>query len=165
MSKETTDFIVHVRFRSRVRIPNSALYTRSSWAKGSQNVKRILVYLRSDVGILEKDGGYKQYNLHLHLLGFSVRSVANIAAPFIDCSKEQRSVIRFLWSECVKLVKFMEKLLHYGDNCMSQREVYEWAKRFKGGRTSVDARSVRPSPRTCVEDIRKRSIIVSETTE
>jgi transposase len=55
------------------------------------------------------------------------------------CTKEeQRAVIRFLFSEGVKLTKIFRRMkAQYGDTCLSQSKVYEWVERFKQGRTSV----------------------------
>jgi len=70
-------------------------------------------------------------------------------APSQVCTiEEQRGVVRFLWAEGVKPVEIHRRMsAHYGESTMSQRKVYEWAKRFKSGRTRVsdEGRSGRPS--------------------
>ena len=72
-----------------------------------------------------------------------------MSARLSVCTKEdQRSVIRFLWAECVKGTEIHTRLYtQYGDNALPRRSVYEWIKMFKNRRTSVmDAeRSGRPS--------------------
>ena len=66
-----------------------------------------------------------------------------------DCTiEEQRGVVRFLCAEGVKPMEIHRRMLaQYGQNTMSQRNVYEWVERFKSGRTTVtdEGRSGRPS--------------------
>jgi len=60
---------------------------------------------------------------------------------------EQRSVIRFLWSEGVKPSEiYRSMMVQYGDSCLSQGRVYEWAERFRNGRQNINDkhRSGRP---------------------
>jgi len=68
--------------------------------------------------------------------------------PLQDCTnEEQRGVVRFLWAE-VKPVQIHGRMLaQNGQSTVSQRKVYEWAERFKSGRTRVtdEGRSGRPS--------------------
>ena len=70
-------------------------------------------------------------------------------SPLQDCAiEEQRGVVRFVWAEGVKPVEIHRHMLaQYGQSTMSQRKVYEWAERFKSGRTRVtdEGRSGRPS--------------------
>jgi transposase len=56
-------------------------------------------------------------------------------APLAVCTKEeQRSVIRFLWSEGVSGAEIHRRLTEqYGNSVLSQRTVYEWIERFKNG--------------------------------
>ena len=55
-----------------------------------------------------------------------------MAAPLSTCTvEEQRSVIRFLWSEGVKPSEIYRMKVQYGDSCLSQGRVYEWWKDFK----------------------------------
>jgi len=70
-----------------------------------------------------------------------------MAAPLSTCTvKEQRSVIRFLWSEGVKPSEIYRRMtVQYGDSCLSQGRVYEWVERFQNGRQNVsEHRSGRP---------------------
>jgi len=71
-----------------------------------------------------------------------------MGAPLLDCTTEERGVVRFLWAERVKPVEIHRRMLaQYGQSTMSQRNVYEWVERFKSGRTRVtdEGRSGRPS--------------------
>lgn len=76
---------------------------------------------------------------------------------------DQRICIRF----CQKLgesckVTYEKLQIVYGEECMSQSQVYEWFKRFKDGRDCVesDKRSGRPSTSKNVENIEKVRQIV-----
>jgi transposase len=62
-----------------------------------------------------------------------------MAVPLSDCTiEEQRTVVRFLWSEGVKSAEIHRRMLaEYGACTMHQRRIYEWIERFKEGRTSV----------------------------
>jgi len=64
-----------------------------------------------------------------------------------QCTKqEQRSVVRFLFSEGVKPIEIHCRMrIQYGDRCMSRTQVYEWTEKFKNGVTSVED-SRRPGP-------------------
>ena len=58
-----------------------------------------------------------------------------MAAPLSVCTKEeQRSVIRFIWSEGVSGAEIHQ---HNTVSVLPQRCVYEWIEKFKNGRTSV----------------------------
>jgi hypothetical protein len=62
-----------------------------------------------------------------------------MAVPLTECTKEERRFVIVLWSESMKTDEIYGRMtVQYGDNCMNQRQVYEWLKWFKGGRTSVD---------------------------
>jgi len=63
-----------------------------------------------------------------------------MAAPLSTCTvEEQRSVIRFLWSEGVKPSEIYRRMkVQYGDSCLSQGRVYEWVERFQTGRQNVN---------------------------
>jgi len=52
--------------------------------------------------------------------------------------EEQRSVIRFLWSEGVKPEIYRRMKAQYGDSCLSQGRVYEWVERFQNGQNVSD---------------------------
>ena len=62
-----------------------------------------------------------------------------MSVPLLTCTvEEQRSVIRFLWSEGVKPSEiYRRKKVQYGDSCLSQGRVYEWVERFQNGRQNV----------------------------
>lgn len=61
-----------------------------------------------------------------------------MAAPLLQCTKEQHAVVRFLWSEGVKTAEIHRRLLlQHGNSCLAQRKVYEWVELFRNGRTSV----------------------------
>jgi hypothetical protein len=72
-----------------------------------------------------------------------------MADPLIERTKQQqRSEIRFLWSDEVKTVEMYGTMtVQYGENCMNQRKVEEWVEGFTGWRESVvhDVRYGRPS--------------------
>ena len=56
-----------------------------------------------------------------------------MSARLSVCTKEeQRSVIRFLWTEGVKGAKIHARLCtQYGDNALPRRSVYEWIEMFR----------------------------------
>ena len=62
-----------------------------------------------------------------------------MADPLSVCTKEeQRSVIRFLWSEGVSGAEIHGRLsAQHGNSVLLQRGVYEWLEKLKNGRTSV----------------------------
>jgi len=62
-----------------------------------------------------------------------------MAAPLATCTKEeQRSVIRFLSSEGVKLIEINRRMkVQYGDACLSLQQVYEWTRKFMNSISSV----------------------------
>ena len=63
-----------------------------------------------------------------------------MAVPLQQCTKqEQRSVVRFLFSEGEKPIAIHRRMsIQYGDRCMSRIQVYEWTENFKNGVTSVE---------------------------
>jgi len=71
-----------------------------------------------------------------------------MAAPLSTCTlEEQRSFIRFLWSEGVKPSEIYRRMkVQYEDSCFSQGRVYELVERFQNGRQNVsdEHRSGRP---------------------
>jgi len=71
-----------------------------------------------------------------------------MAAPLSTSTvEEQRSVIRFLWSEGLKPSEIYRRMkVQYGDSCLSQGRVYEWVERFQNRRQNVsdEHRSGRP---------------------
>ena len=61
-----------------------------------------------------------------------------MAAPLSTCTvKEQRSVIRFLWSEGVKPSEIYRMKVQYGDSCLCWGRVCEWVERFQKGRRNA----------------------------
>ena len=82
-----------------------------------------------------------------------------MAAPLSVCTKEeQRSVIRFLWSEGVSGAEMHRRLsAQYGNSVLPQRSVYEWIEKFKNGRTSVthEEGAGRPSTATTDDNIER----------
>jgi transposase len=72
--------------------------------------------------------------------------------------KEQRIFIKF----CFKLIKTAAEIHQmlkeaFGDHALGQKQTYEWFKRFKNGRMSVDddERSGRPSTGTTIKNVEK----------
>lgn len=82
-----------------------------------------------------------------------------MAAPLSVCTKEeQRSVIRFLWSEGASGAEIYRRLsAQYGNSVLPQRSVYEWIEKFKNGRTSVthEEGAGRPSTATTDDNIER----------
>lgn len=65
----------------------------------------------------------------------SRRSVVKMS----DSCYKQRGVIQFLVKSSEKPSEIFRKLqVVYGDECLSKTRVFEWAKRLKEGRESVD---------------------------
>jgi hypothetical protein len=60
-----------------------------------------------------------------------------MAAPLLQCTQEELcAVIRLLWSPGVAEIH-RRMLLQYGDNCLTQRRVYEWLEVLKNSRIRV----------------------------
>ena len=74
--------------------------------------------------------------MHEHRHSISIK----MAVPLETCTREeQRSVIRFLRSEGVKLIEIHRRMkVQYGDACLLQQQVYEWSRKFANGVTSVE---------------------------
>ena len=72
-----------------------------------------------------------------------------------DCTREeQRSTIRFLWSEGCKGVEIVRRLrTQYGDNALPKTTVFCWINLFKRGRTSVSDSSRSGRPVTSSADV------------
>jgi hypothetical protein len=149
-------------------VTNKVIYTRE---RESKKVNMNLVKVKLCVGDRRKDGGYKQYEHYLictQLLFIVFWVVITLWHVYHPCSidrmqkEQQRSVIRFVWSEGVKTGEMYGRLTaQHGYTCMRQREVYGWVERFKGEWTGVDgARSGRPSAVTVLR-VSSRSINVS----
>jgi hypothetical protein len=63
------------------------------------------------------------------------------------------SVIRFLWSEEVKLREMHRRMIQqYGGSCMIESKVYQWVERFQEGRISVVDEHHSGRPCTAVSD-------------
>jgi transposase len=77
-----------------------------------------------------------------------------MATPLSVCTKEeQRSVIRFLWSEGVSEAEIHRRLsAQYGNSVLPQRSVYEWIEKLKNGRTSVTHEEGAGRPSTATTD-------------
>jgi hypothetical protein len=61
-----------------------------------------------------------------------------MSARLSICTKELRSVLRFLWAEVLKGAEIHTRLYaQYGDNALPRQNVHEWVEMFKNGRTSV----------------------------
>jgi len=77
-----------------------------------------------------------------------------MAVPLQQCTKqEQRSVVRYLFSEGVKPIEIHRQMrIQYGDKCMSCTQVCEWTEKFKNGVTSVED-SLRPGPAVTEDNI------------
>lgn len=71
----------------------------------------------------------------------------NVAAPSVEYTKKQRSVILFLWLEGVKRSEVYRRMIIQYD----QRNVYGWEKDSKEVVRLCDARSDRSWTVTCVE--------------
>jgi hypothetical protein len=92
-------------------------------------------------------------------VSFFVATVTlTMAAPLSVCTKaEQRSVIRFLWSEGVSGAETHRRLsAQYGNSVLPQRSVYEWTEKLKNGRTSVTHEEGTGRPSTATTDNTER---------
>nr|CAH7755670.1 unnamed protein product [Callosobruchus chinensis] len=66
-----------------------------------------------------------------------------------DKKTEQRVVIKFLVKRGVSSAEIMKQLTNvYKDDCLKKTAVYEWAKRFREGRESVEDDSREGAPST-----------------
>jgi hypothetical protein len=92
-----------------------------------------------------------------------------MAAPLSVCTKaEQRSVIRFLWSEGVSGAEIHRRhSAQYGNSVLPLRSVYEWIENFKNGRTSVthEEGAGRPSTATTDDSIERLRDMVLKLVE
>jgi hypothetical protein len=76
----------------------------------------------------------------------------------MDRKAEQRANVKF----CAKLGKSVTETLNmlwqaYGDEAMSHTQCFEWHRRFKGGRTSLEdgERTGRPSTSVTPENVER----------
>jgi hypothetical protein len=60
-----------------------------------------------------------------------------MAVKLENCTKEQQSVICFLWTGVSGGQIHQCMCAPYGNNALSRRVVYEWTEMFKNGCTSV----------------------------
>jgi transposase len=84
----------------------------------------------------------------------------NMATPMPTCTEEeQRSIIRFLWSEGVKPSEIYGRMkVQYGDRCLSQGRVYEWVQRFQNGRQNISDEHRRGRPVSVANETVKQQI-------
>jgi hypothetical protein len=77
-----------------------------------------------------------------------------MAASLENCTRyEQLCVIRFLWSERVKLTEIHRRMIQqYVGSCMSERKVYQWVEKFQEGRTSAVDEHGSSRPCTAISD-------------
>jgi hypothetical protein len=85
-----------------------------------------------------------------------------MTAPRSVCTKEeQRSAIRFFWSEGVSGAETPRRLsAQYGNSVLPQRSVYEWIEKLKNGHTSAthEEGAGRPSTATTEDNIERESV-------
>lgn len=83
----------------------------------------------------------------------------------MDEKLEQRACLKFCVANeisCAESLKMLKKA--FGESCMSKTRTYEWYKRFKDGRESLDHEEIPGRPKTSVtkENIESAKRIVSE---
>jgi hypothetical protein len=80
--------------------------------------------LHTKVGL----GMWGSHYIHCTLCNDSI----SMLAPLSDCTiVEKSAVIQFLWSEWIKPFEIHRKMLaQYGENCILQRTVYQWVRKF-----------------------------------
>lgn len=74
-------------------------------------------------------------------LVFVYKSPLNMVASLSNCTAVvQCAVMSFLlWSAGMKTFEIYKRMsTQYGEQCMAQKNVYEWVDRFKRGRTTAD---------------------------
>src|SRR5688572_32291598 len=77
--------------------------------------------------------------------------MADNSVDFISLQCEQRTIIKFLVKEGTPVVEIVKRLKAvFAEETLSTSTIYEWAKRFKEGRTSVDDDKRAGAPRTAV---------------
>jgi transposase len=84
----------------------------------------------------------------------------NMATPMPPWTvEEQRSIIRFLWSEGVKPSEIYGRMkVQYGDSCLSQGRVCEWVERFQTGRQNISDEHRRGRPVSVATETVKQQI-------
>src|ERR1043165_2234155 len=77
--------------------------------------------------------------------------MADNSVEFVSLQCEQRIVIKFLVKEGTPVVEIVKRLKAvFAEETLSTSTIYEWAKQFKEGRTSVDDDNRAGAPRTAV---------------
>jgi hypothetical protein len=81
-------------------------------------------------------------------------SVRIMAALPENCTREQQHfIMRFLWSEGVKLKEIHRRMIQqYDGSCMSERKAFQWVERFRKGRTSAVDEHCSGHPCTAISD-------------
>ncbi|KAG5328416.1 GVQW3 protein, partial [Acromyrmex charruanus] len=85
----------------------------------------------------------------------------------VPASVAQRVIIKFLTKEGVKPCEILTRLkVQYGDDTLSKTQVFDWAKKFKSGRESVENVSHNRRPRSSVsgDNIGIRAQLVGDST-
>ena len=73
------------------------------------------------------------------------------SVDFVSLQCEQRIIIKFLVKEGTPVVEIVKRLKAvFAEDTLSIPRIYEWAKRFKEGRISVDDDKRTGAPRTAV---------------
>ena len=68
----------------------------------------------------------------------------------MDDRFEQRTIIKFLVKECVSATDiFVSLQAVFGESCLSRTQVFEWVKRFKEGRDSLNGNARPGRPTLC----------------
>jgi hypothetical protein len=87
-------------------------------------------------------------------------------APLWDCTTvEQRKVMGLLWSDRVKLSDIDRIMLaQYEQDCITQREVYQWVERFQSGTKTVidEDHQGRPNTSWTADNFKRVNTLVQE---
>lgn len=86
-----------------------------------------------------------------------------LVAKMCDKKTEQRVVVKFLVKRGVSSAEIMKQLTDvYKDDCLKKTAVYEWAKRFREGRESVedDPREGAPSTSRTAQNVDRLRVCV-----
>ncbi|KAJ8946264.1 hypothetical protein NQ318_004633 [Aromia moschata] len=77
----------------------------------------------------------------------------------VHTSVAQRIIVRFLANEGVKSNEILTRLrVQFGDDTLSQTQVFDWAKRFRSGQETVANQSHSRRPRSIVNEINIHAI-------
>ena len=107
---------------------------------------------------------YQQMALaHLQHVQEPGKQFNKMALPLQQCTEqEQRSVVRFLFSEGMKPIEIhRQMIIQCDDRCMSHTQVYEWTEQFKNSVTSVED-SPRPGPAVTEDNITAVENVIRE---